>query len=293
VQRGVAGLVAVVLLTGCGSGARYAGLTRDEAAAGSRQAARGIREPVLVADMWGSRKRVPVGTWRSRTSDGRAAWLTVFSLTGVVNDTDQACVWAWRDVPGPASYEEVASVSYGPAGDAAHDRCASEVRARGIAPSGQAAGSEVQSPPVASPEVVAPFGAWQARISKLDYAGGSAMTLTGNELLLPVEVPPGTCGFAGFVIDERTSAPIRGARVAVSPAGGQRGILTTTDDLGAFAFSGLPVVARGFDFTVRAATYKPSHTVDEECYPGDYAIGDWPLVHGSPVEGTTSFAAER
>ena len=286
-------MVALILLSGCGSGAKYAGLTRDEAAAGSRQAARGMREPVLVADMWGARKRVPVGTWRSRNSKGAAAWLTVFRLTGVVNDTDQACVWAWRDVPGPASFEEVASVSYGPAGDAAHDRCASEVRARGIAGSDQAVGSEVQSPPVASPEVVAPFGAWQARISKLDYAGGSAMTLTGNELLLPIKVPPGTCGFAGFVIDDRTSMPIGGARVSVSPAGEPSGIVATTDDLGAFAFSGLPVVARGFDFIVRAATYRPSHTANEECYPGDYAIGDWAVVRDSPVEGTTSFAAER
>jgi len=274
-----------MLLSGCGSGNRYAGLTRDEAAGKSIRVAREMREPAAVVDMWAPRKRVPIGTWRSQNSRGKAAWVTVFRLTGVVNDTDQACVWAWRDVPRPTTFEEAASVAYGLVGEAAHDRCATEVRARGIAGPEQTMGSEVSSPPVATPQVVAPFGSWQATLSPVDYSGGSGMTLTGQELLLPKKVPRGSCGFAGFVIDETTYKPLRGARVLIAPAGSSGGVVTTTDGLGSFAFSGLPVVARGFDFTVSVAGYTTSRTRGEQCYPGDFAVGDWAVTHASMNAG--------
>lgn len=273
------------MLSGCGSGGKYAGLTRDEANSRSIQVARHMREPVAVADMWGQRKRVPIGTWRSRNSHGQAAWVTVFRLTGVVNDRDQACVWARRPPSRPILFDEAVSVAWGMVGDPAHDRCADEVRARGIAGPEQTMGSEVSSPPIATPEVVAPFGAWEVRLSPLDYAGGDGMTLTGYELLLPKRVPQGTCGFAGFVIDGATVRTVPGARVHVVPAGGRGGIVATTDDLGSFAFSGLPVVARGFDFTVSVAGYPTLHERREQCYPGDFAIGDWSLSRPPALAG--------
>jgi hypothetical protein len=284
---------AVALLAGCGNGAEYAGLSHDAAAAGSRHAARGMREPVLVADMWGSRGRVPIGTWRSRNSEGTPAWLTIFRLTGVENDADQACVWAWRDVPGPPSFEVAPSVAYGRAGEPAHDLCALEARRRGFAGLDQTMGSEVPSPPVATPEVVAPFGTWEARASRLVYSGGSGMTLTGRELLLPSQNAPDTCGFAGFVIDEDTYAPIPGARVTIAPAGETGAVATSADDLGAFAFSGLPIATRGYDIDVSAAGYERSVRHEEHCYPEDFGIGDWVLAPAGRAEGTTSFAVER
>jgi hypothetical protein len=279
-------MVALVLLSGCGGGDRYAGLTRDEAARESTRVSRHLLEPAAVSDMWGPRKRFPIGTWRSRNSRGQAAWLTVFKLTDVVNDKDQACVWAWRQVSRPTSFEEAASVAWGLDGDPAHDRCAAEVRKRGIAGPEQTMGSEVTSPPVATPELVAPYGSWEAAAtSPVDYSGGDAMTLTGNELLLPKRVPQGTCGFAGFVIDAATYRPLPGAHVLVAPAGTVGGIATTTDELGSFAFSGLPVVTRGFEFSVSVAGYRPSRGQLEHCYPGDFAIGDWSVTRASTSAG--------
>jgi Carboxypeptidase regulatory-like domain len=278
VHRGVAGLVAVTLLSGCGSGGEYAGLTREEAARESARVARQMREPVAVIDLWEPRKRVPIGTWRSRDSSGEAAWVTVFRLTGVENDTDQACVWANREASRPTRFEEAPSVAWGIIGDRAHDRCAEEVIERGIAGLEQTIGSEVSSPPVAHPDVVAPFASWEARVPPAQYSGGSAITLTAQELLLPRKVPPGTCGFAGFVVDDATYRPLAGARVRVAPRGGSGGLAATTDAFGSFAFSGLPVVERGFDFTVRAAGYRTSRTLGEHCYPGGFGVGDWSLV---------------
>lgn len=278
-------MLALILLSGCGSGDEYAGLTREEAAGESIRVARQMREPAAVVDLWGPRKRVPIGTWRSRNSSGELAWLTVFRLTGVVNDTDQACVWARREASRPTGFEEAPSVAWGIVGDPAHDRCAAEVFERGIAAAEQTMGSEVSSPPVAEPEVVAPFSSWEAALSPVDYSGGSAMTLTGQELLLPRKVPSGTCGFAGFVIDEATYRPLPDARVRISRAGHAAGIVTTTDELGAFAFSGLPVVEQGFNFTVSVAGYRTSRTTGEDCYPGDFAIGDWSVTRTSTSAG--------
>lgn len=278
-------MIALILLSGCGSGQKYAGLTRDEAAGESIRVARQMREPSAVIDLWAPRNRVPIGTWRSRNSSGEAAWVTIFRLTGVVNDTDQACVWARRDPSRPTTYEAAPSVAYGIVGEAKHDRCAAEVRARRIAGPEQTMGSLVSSPPVAEPEVVSPLAAWQATLPPDDYSGGSGVTLTGQELLLPRKVPPGTCGFGGFVIDEVTNRPLADAIVRIAPAGGTGGIVTTTDELGSFAFSGLPVVERGFDFTVKAAGYETSHQLREQCYPGSYAVGDWSLVRASTSAG--------
>lgn len=278
-------MAALMLLSGCGSGNEYAGLTRDEAAATSIKVARQMREPAAVIDLWEPRKRVPIGTWRSRNGSGEPAWVTVFRLTGVVNDTDQACVWARRQPSRPTTFEQAASVAWGIVGDSAHDRCAEEVLARGIAEPEQTMGSEVSSPPVAEPDVVAPFGAWEALLSPDEYSGGSAMTLTAQELLLPKKVPPATCGFAGFVIDEATYGPVSGARVLIAPAGRAGGLVTTTDELGAFAFSGLPVVERGFDFTVSALGYERDRTLREHCYPGSFAIGDWSVTRTSVSPG--------
>jgi hypothetical protein len=278
VHRGVACAVAVTLLSGCGSGGEYAGLTREEATRESIRVARQMREPAAVIDLWEPRKRVPIGTWRSRDSSGEAAWVTVFRLTGVENDTDQACVWASREPSRPTRFEEAPSVAWGIIGDRAHDRCAEEVLERGLAGPEQTIGSEVSSPPVAHPDVVAPFASWEVTVPPAQYSGGSSMTLTAQELLLPRRVPPGTCGFAGFVIDDATYRPLADARVQVAPSGRIGGLATTTDDLGSFAFSGLPVVERGFDFTVEAAGYRTSRTVREHCYPGDFAVGDWSLV---------------
>jgi Carboxypeptidase regulatory-like domain len=285
VLRRVAVIFALLLLSGCGSGDRYAGLTRDEAARESVHVAREMREPAAVADMWGPRKRVPIGTWRSRNLRGQAAWLTVFKLTGVANDSDQACVWAWRETSRSTTFEETASVAWGLDGDPAHDGCADEVRTRGIAGSEQTMGSDVTSPPVATPTVVAPFGAWEASSLPTGYAAGEGVTLTGYELLLPNRVPRGTCGFAGFVIDASTYRPLRGARVSIAPAGTPKSVVATTDDLGSFAFSGLPVVARGFDITVSVAGYAISRGERERCYPGDFAIGDWTVTRASTIAG--------
>lgn len=275
----------MTLLSGCGSGGEYAGLTREEAARESIRVARQMREPVAVIDLWEPRKRVPIGTWRSRNSGGQSAWVTIFRLTGVVNDTDQACVWARREASRPATFEQAPSVAYGIVGEAAHDRCAEEVRARGITGPEQTMGSLVSSPPVAEPEVVSPLAAWEATLPPDDYSGGSGMTLTAQELLLPRKVPPGTCGFGGFVIDEVTNGPIADAIVRIAPAGSTGGIVTTTDELGSFAFSGLPVVERGFDFMVTAAGYETSRQLREQCYPGSYAVGDWSLVRASTSAG--------
>jgi hypothetical protein len=274
-------MVVLMLLSGCGSGGRYAGLRRDEAAEESIRVARQMREPAAVVDLWAPRKRVPIGTWRSQNSSGQSAWVTIFRLTGVVNDTDQACVWARREAPRPTTFEEAPSVAWGIVGEAKHDRCAAEVLARGIAGPEQTIGSEVSSPPVAEPEIIAPFGSWQARLSPAQYAGGSSITLTAQELLLPKKVPPGTCGFAGFVIDEATYKPLPGARVLIAPAGRSGGIVATTDELGSFAFSGLPVGDSRFDFTVSAAGYRTSRAGREQCYPGDFAVGDWRVTRAS------------
>lgn len=266
-----------MLLSGCASSDDYAGLARDEAAGESIRVARQMREPAAVVDLWAPRKRVPIGTWRSRNSSGQPAWVTIFRLTGVVNDTDQACVWARRDMSRPTTFEQTPSVAWGIVGEAKHDRCAAEVRARGIAGSDQTMGSEVSSPPVSRPEIVAPFGSWQARLPPVEFSGGGSITLTAQELLLPKKVPPGTCGFGGFVIDVATYRPLVGARVLIAPAGRSGGILATTDRLGSFAFSGLPVVEDGFDFTVRAAGYR-IRTEREKCYPGGFAVGDWSVT---------------
>jgi hypothetical protein len=180
-------MVALMLVSGCGSDDRYAGLRRDEAAGESIRVVRQMREPAAVVDLWAPRKRIPIGTWRSRNSSGQSAWVTIFRLTGVVNDTDQACVWARREASHPTTFEEAPSVAWGIVGEAKHDRCAAEVRARGIAGREQTIGSEVSSPPVAEPEIVAPFGSWQASLPPAEYSGGSGMTLTAQELLLPKE----------------------------------------------------------------------------------------------------------
>jgi Carboxypeptidase regulatory-like domain len=87
------------------------------------------------------------------------------------------------------------------------------------------------------------------------------------------------------VIDEATYKPLSGARVFIAPAGHSGALVATTDRLGSFAFSGLPVVDSGFDFTVTAAGYRTSREEHEKCYPGGFAVGDWSVTRTSASAG--------
>jgi len=297
-------VAALFLLVGFGGDdtqKQFRQLSRDEAVALSIDAANSERDPVEVADLFARRERVLVGTWMSRNSLGGDAWLSIFRLTGVENDPDQACIWVWRITGprGPYGFEEVPSVGWGRTG-LIHDRCWAEVRKRGIAGPDQAAGSEIPPEPVAAPDVVGPFGPRPAGLYALEYSGGDAMTLTGIQLDLPAAMTPGACGLAGFVIDAQTENPIAGATVSVAPSRAwsgvsdasvapwpSGGVTTVSDGLGAFAVGELPVSRLGFDVGIVAPGHGASREVHEDCASGDFMIGDWPVAREPTFDDAT------
>ena len=303
----VAALFLVAGFGGDGHQTQFRQLTREEATTLSVAAARSERDPVEVEDLHERRGRVLVGTWKSLNSRGGDAWLSIFRLTGVEGDPDQACIWVWRatEPPDPYGFEEVPSVAWGHAGPV-HDRCVAEVRSRGIAGEDQATGSEIQEEPIAAPDVVGPFGPRPAGLYPLAYSGGDAMTLTGRQLDLPVGMTPGTCGLAGFVIDAQTELAVAGAKVSVAPSKAWSGVsdggvqpwpggalTTTSDELGSFAVGELPVSELGFDVGITAPGYAEARIVHEECVPGDSMIGDWPVAHRPTLEDATPYPVGR
>lgn len=299
-------LLLLVGFGGDGKQDQFRQLTRDEAIALTVRAAKTERDPVEVADLWARRGRALVGTWKSRNSVGGEAWLSIFRLTGVENDPDQACIWVWRATvpPDPHGFEEVPSVAWGRSG-AIHDRCWAEVRKRGIAPPDQAMASEISPQPVASPDVVGPFGSRPAGLYPLEYSGGDAMTLTGMQLDLPVGMTAGSCGLAGFVIDAKSERLVPRATVSVATSHPWSGISdkaepwphgalsTVSDRFGAFAVGELPVSDQGFDVGITAPGYAPAREVHEDCAAGDWIIADWPIDHEPTFEDATPYPVGR
>jgi hypothetical protein len=304
----VAALFLLAGFGGDGQQKQFRQLSREEAVALSVAAARSERDPVEMVDLYPRPGRALVGTWKSRNSKGDEAWLSIFRLTGVQNDPDQACIWVWRatDPPDPYSFEEVPSVGWGRTPNLIHDRCWAEVRTRGIANPDQVSGSEIPQEPVASPDVVEPFGSRPAALYPLEYSGGDAITLTGIQLDLPAGMAPGACGLAGFVIDAQTEEPIAGATVSVAPSHAWSGVsdgsvepwpkgavTAVSDHFGAFMVGELPVSRLGFDVGIVAPGHGASREVHEDCPTGDITVGDWPVAREPTFEDDTIYPVGR
>jgi hypothetical protein len=307
VYRAVAALVSIFLLVLIsGERGAYAGLARAQASGLATQAARSMREGVFAADTYAEpRRRVLAGVFPSRNSRGAEAWLAIFRLRGDVNDPDQACVWVWRTTGLPYRYgfEETPSVAYG-SGDPVHERCVEEVLSRGIADREQTVGVEMPEPPFSRPDVVTPFGPRPSSAYPTDLVDGTALSLTGIGIQLPDGSAPGTCGFAGFVVDQRSGRVVPGATVTLAASRPWSGIsdaptigsavsTTISDTLGGFAFVDFPTAALGFDITITASGYGISRVVHQYCFEGDFAVGDWVLGRRSHFEDATPYPVAR
>jgi hypothetical protein len=292
----------VFLLVGFGGDAKqksFRQLTQEEATAPTVRVANQESDPPEVADLHERRQRVLVGTWSSTNSAGGDAWLSIFRLTRVENDADQACIWVWRATtpPDPYGFEEVPSVAWGREGDSVHERCWTEVRKRGIAEPDQTGGSELPPPSGHGPDVVGTFGSRVAGLYPVENVGG--LSITGLALELPTAMPSGTCGVAGFVIDASTEKPVRGATVGVTPSHAWSGISNTrtterpgaakaiSDRRGAFAVGWLPDAGQGLDVTITAPGYAAAMVIHEDCAPGDFMVGDWRIGATPRLEDAT------
>ena len=206
------GLVAV--LVGFGE-SRYAGLSKSEATALSREAAASfpqVYEPYVEQ----IRRPVPVETFVSSNSHGDPAWLTIFRFAGE-QEPDQACVWAWATPggPWPQEFETVPTIANG-RDSPLHERCLSIARKRGHVRAEQVTGVETTPVRVAQPEPVSPFG----KVPRFEYLDEwiEPDVLMGSDdgLLVPASTAPGTWGLAGFLLDGVETIP--GATIAVAPA---------------------------------------------------------------------------
>jgi hypothetical protein len=279
-QRGVAAIVALFIVTGLGgTGGQEPGLSLAEAESLAVEQARAMRETVFYPEYWETRKRVLIGTFPSRNSRGEDAWLSIFRLTGVENDPDQACVWVWRATkpPDEFGFEEAVSVGYGSTADPVHERCAEEVFSRGIADPEQTGGVEMAPPVFSRPDPVTPFGTSLAVLYPRDFAGpDSGVTVAGIGIELPVGSSPGTCGFAGFVLDEDTEQPVPGATITVKPSRAWSGVsegdkaaaaTARADRLGGFVMLDFPDEALGYDVTIDAPGYARARIVHQGATP--------------------------
>ncbi|HET7855384.1 MAG TPA: hypothetical protein VFL41_02905 [Gaiellaceae bacterium] len=304
--RGVAAIFALLIVTGLGGQERdYAGVDRAEAERVAIRVARAMREPVFFADFRERRPRVLIGTFSSRNSRGDEAWLVIFRLPGDVNDPDQACVWVWRAVgsPDPYGIEDTASVAYGASSDPVHERCVREVFSRGIADPEQTAGVDMPEPVVSRPVPVTPFGARPSALYPRDLdPEGSAVSLTGLGIELPAGSSPGTCGFAGFVLDEASEHVVPRAIIAVSPSRPWSGISAgspglaeraVADELGGFLLLDFPFEPLGYDVTIDATGFATSRIVHQGCYEGSYAVGDWFVARSPRFEDATPVPVRR
>jgi hypothetical protein len=305
-QRGVAAIVALFIVTGLGgTDGHDAGLSRAQAETLALEQARTQRETVFFPDFWERRSRELIDMFPSRNSRGEDAWLAIFRLTGVENDPDQACVWVWRatEPPDEFGFEESVSVAYGAVSDPVHQRCAEEVFSRGIADPEQTGGVEMAPPVFSRPVPVTPFGPRPAVLYPRDLASAdSGISISGIGVELPVGSSPGTCGFAGFVLDEDTERPVPGATITVKPSGAWSGVsegdktaaaTARTDELGGFVLLDFPDEALGYDVTIDAPGYATVRIVHQSCYVGSYAEGDWLIGRTPRFEDATPVPVRR
>jgi hypothetical protein len=307
-HRGVAAIVGLFIVLGLGGESgegAFAGLTGAKAEELTVEVAKAMREPVFFADFNERRQRVLIDLFASRNSRGDDAWLAIFRLPGDPNDPDQACVWVWRatGLPDPYGFEETASVAYGPTSDPVHERCAKEVFSRGVAGPEQAGGVDMPEPVLSRPVPMTPYGPRPAALYPRDSENdSSAISLSGIGIELPVGSSPGTCGFAGFVLEEVTERVVPGATIAVSPSRPWSGISpggtgvagrTIADELGGFVLLDFPYDPIGYDVTIDAPGFATSRIVHQSCYEESYAVGDWGIARTPLFEDATPYPVGR
>jgi hypothetical protein len=266
---------------------QYAGVSRKVA----------VREAVQVSRSWPLPFQDPFATSRNwlvskvlpqTSSTGAEAWLVLFDALNA-NEADEACVWVWR--AGPAlSFEETPSVIWGRPSDPVHERCVSEITANNLLNPEQVVADE-ETWDVANPQPVTWFGP----VSRGSYAGEaidtSGVSLTAIPARFPNGTSPATSGLSGFVIDDKTWKPVRGATIWIWPSAKSSGrlstaapkppltaVTTTSDRLGAFSFLDLPNERYGYDIVVRANGYAPLYEVHNLLPPGEMYLGDEALT---------------
>ena len=281
----------VALLVGFGEN-RYAGLSKDEAARLSREAAASfpqVYEPYVEQ----IRRPEAVETFVSANSHGAAAWLTIFRFDSE-QEPDQACVWVWAtpDGPWPQEFETVPTIVNGRVSPL-HQRCLSIVTERGHVDPEQTAGVETPPPRIAQPEPVSPFG----KVARFDYLDEwiEPDVLMGSDdgLLVPASTAPGTWGLAGFLLDAGGTKPIPGATIAVAPATPGSllsnewkppagAVQAVTDEYGAFVFLNMPRTRWGYEAYVSALGHAPYVEVWDELTEADMYLGEIALQSSEP-----------
>jgi hypothetical protein len=286
VRFGAIALGFVLLLVGFGQ-TPYAGLTREEATALSREAAASFPQRY---EPWVEilRRPKPVETFQSTNSEGDAAWLTIFRFAGE-QEPDQACVWVWATPSGPwpQEFETVPTIADGRS-TPLHERCLSIAIAHGFVEPEQTVGSEEPLPQIAHPEPVSPFG----RLPRFDYLDEwiepDALMGADDGLLVPASTAPGTWGLAGFLLSPDGFSTVPGGTIAIAPATPGSllsnatdpppgAVQAVTDEFGAFVFLNMPRARWGYEAYVSAPGHAPyveawDDLSESELYLGEIAL---------------------
>jgi hypothetical protein len=283
------GAIALALVAlGVGSGETpYAGLTRSEATALSREAAASFpqrQEPYIDT----VRDAEPLETFENSNSKGEPAWLTIFRFTGEY-EPDQACVWVWATPSGPwpQEFDTVPTLAGGHP-TPLHERCLAIATAHGYVDPGQTVGSEEPVPRIAHPEPMSPFGA----LPRYDYLDEwiEPDVLMGSDegLLVPGSTAPGTWGLAGFLLGPDGFDTVPGGTIAIAPATPGAvlsnatepppgAVKAVTDEFGAFAFVNMPRTPWGYVAYISAPGHAPyveplDDVTQDQLYLGEIAL---------------------